>query len=214
MTTDRKETAFEIAERINRVIDNMARIAQSSELHITPSQARAVYARCVQSNDQKHIGHQHYTINTDKTIDNLRILAPPHLVQLTQRTVKDGMELLYKTDAFPGYSVTPMQIQDLHNPDPNVYRHRIANLLEQNLEISQQKKQHHQRLLERLDRQTAEQANELHRAVMALPLREAIPGNPTPKIIQDIIDILSENDVIVDQRQAIQLHDLANNRPV
>ena len=107
MSSNRKETAFEIAERINRAIDDMARIAVSHQIPITNHQARLVYARCVQSNDRKWIGHQHYTINTDKTIENLRILAPPYLVQQTQRTVKDGMELLYKTDTDSGYSVNP-----------------------------------------------------------------------------------------------------------
>ena len=214
MNSNRKETAFEIAERINRAIDDMARIAASHQIPITTYQARLVYARCVQSNDRKWIGHQHYTINTDKTIENLRILAPPYLVQLTQRTVKDGMELIYKTDTDSGYTVTPMQIQNLHHPDPTVYRTQIAELLESNLDISHQKRQHYSRLLIRLDAQSREQANELHRAVMALPLREAIPGTATPDIVEQIINLLADHDVTITGRQGIILHDLANNRQI
>lgn len=213
MTSNRKETAFEIAERINRAIDEMARIANSHDIPISPDHARLIYARCVQSTDRKWIGHQHYTMNMEKTIETLKMITPPHLFQVTQRTVRDAMDLIYKTDAEPGYSVTPSQIQDVHHPDPNVYRVRLEQLIEANLNLSQQKRTHHRRLLQRIDGQTREQAVELHRAVASLPLREAIPGSATPQVIEEIIHILADQDIPINIRQAHTLHDLANNRP-
>ena len=214
MPTDTRETAFEIAERINRAIASMAQAANTINIPITQDQARLIYARCVQSTDRKWIGHQHYTINADQTLANLNILAPAELLNLTRRTLKDAIHLLYKTDVEPGYSVTPRQLQDLYHPDATVYRTNIDALLSSASGLTEMRRNHHRRFIYRLDLMASDQATELHRAVMALPLREAIPGTATPDLVAELIQFLAQEDIGIDRRQAIMLHELANHRPL